>query len=209
VDCPQQNCLIHLIRDINDDLLKYPFDDDLRKIAQALAGLLTPMIDTIDKRGLKKRFLSRYLVNIKQYWFWLVKLRCASEVSSGYQKRLLKYRDKLFTFVSHDTVPWNNNNAENAIKAFGEIREIVKGSATEKGLKEYLILLSICETCKRRGISFSDFLSSGETDFERFAEVKFMPPQRNSRQPVSRRTGAHSNQKLHRVRFLPRINATH
>jgi len=55
---------------------------------------------------------------------------------------------------------------------FAEIREIIKGVTTEKGLREYLILLSICETCKRRGISFIDFLCSGEMDLERFAGAK-------------------------------------
>src|ERR1017187_6380591 len=40
IKCPQQKCLIHLMRDINDDLHKYPFDEDLRKIAQAFAELL-------------------------------------------------------------------------------------------------------------------------------------------------------------------------
>jgi hypothetical protein len=67
----------------------------------------------------------------------------------------------------------------------GEIRDIIKGSATGKGLREYLILLSICETCKRRGIGFNDFLCSGEVDFERFAEPKFVRARRIARQPAS------------------------
>jgi hypothetical protein len=29
IQCSQQKCLIHLIRDLNDDLLKYPFDEEL------------------------------------------------------------------------------------------------------------------------------------------------------------------------------------
>ena len=32
----------------------------------------------------------------------------------------------------------------------------------EKGIGEYLTLLSICETCKYKGIRFLDFLRSGE-----------------------------------------------
>ena len=44
---------------------------------------------------------------------------------------------------------------------------------TEKGLREYLVLLSICETCKRRGISFLDFLLSGETNIDTFAGKNF------------------------------------
>ena len=61
-------------------------------------------------------------------------------------------------------MPWNNNNAENAIRAFAELRRVIGGTCTEKGLREYLVLLSICETCKRRGISFLDFMLSGETN---------------------------------------------
>ncbi len=49
------------------------------------------------------------------------------------------------------------------------LRNIIKGVTTEKGLKEYLILLSICETCKYRGLDFLDFLRSGEKDLEVFA----------------------------------------
>ena len=41
--------------------------------------------------------------------------------------------------------------------------------ATEKGLKEYLILLSVCQTCKYMGVDFLDFLRSGEQDIEAFA----------------------------------------
>jgi hypothetical protein len=53
-----------------------------------------------------------------------------------------------------------------------EWRDIIKGVTTEKGLREYLVLLSLCETCKRRGISFVDFLCSGETDLDLFAGPK-------------------------------------
>jgi hypothetical protein len=168
IKCPQQKCLIHLMRDINDDLHKFPFDDDLRKIAQAFAELLKPMVETIDKHGLKKHFLAKHIVLVEEYYSWLEQAQFASEAAVGYEKRFSKYRDKLFTFLRHNDVPWNNNNAENAIRAFAELRDIIKGVATEKGLREYLVLLSICETCKRRGISFLDFLLSGETSIDRF-----------------------------------------
>ena len=34
VPCAQQKCLIHLMRDINEDLHKNPFDDELKEIAR-------------------------------------------------------------------------------------------------------------------------------------------------------------------------------
>jgi len=172
LECPQQKCLIHLMRDINDDLHKYPFDEGLGEIAQTFAGLLKPMIETIDKHGLKKHFLSKHVVAVEEFYSWIAEAHFASEVGAGYVKRFLKYRDKLFTFLKYNDVPWNNNNAENAIRAFGELRDIIKGVTTEKGLRDYLVLLSICETCKRRGISFLNFLCSGETDLEQFARAK-------------------------------------
>ena len=30
MNCPQQKCLIHLIRDLNDDLMKEPFNEEMK-----------------------------------------------------------------------------------------------------------------------------------------------------------------------------------
>ncbi len=55
-----------------------------------------------------------------------------------------------------------------AIKAFALLRRDFSGVSTEKGVHEYLILLSICETCRFKGVSFLDFLRSGELDIDAF-----------------------------------------
>ena len=80
--------------------------------------------------------------------------------------RLLKNRNKLFTFLDFDGIPWNNNNAEHAIKAFASLRRVIEGKSTEKGLRDYLILLSVCETCKYKNVDFLDFLRSGSKDID-------------------------------------------
>ena len=87
--------------------------------------------------------------------------------------RLEKNRSRLFTFLDFDGVPWNNNNAEHAIKAIALLRRDFSGLSTEKGIREYSILLSICETCKCKGVSFLEFLRSGENDIDAFAESKW------------------------------------
>ena len=71
-----------------------------------------------------------------------------------------------------DGVPWHNNNAEHAIKAFARLRDVIAGSSTEKGLEEYLTLLSVCQTCKYMGLDFLDFLRSGEKDIHAFADTR-------------------------------------
>ena len=70
----------------------------------------------------------------------------------------------MFTFLKFDDIPWNNNNAEHAIKAFALLRRVFEGTTTEKGLNEFLVLLSICETCKYKEVNFLDFLRSGSRD---------------------------------------------
>jgi len=94
--------------------------------------------------------------------------------------RLDKDRDKLFTFLSHDGIPWNNNNAEHAIKAFARLRKAIEGLSTPRGIEEYLILLSVCQTCKYSGLDFLDVLRSGETDIGVFAANPQRSPKRTS-----------------------------
>jgi len=74
--------------------------------------------------------------------------------------------------LKHDGVPWNNNNAEHAIKAFAMLRHVIKGVTSEKGLRDYLVMLSICETCKCKKVDFLDFLLSGEKDIGAFVKSK-------------------------------------
>jgi len=53
IDCPQQKCLIHLMRDLNDEILSNPFDEQLKQIVTDFGDLLKPMIETVDRYGLK------------------------------------------------------------------------------------------------------------------------------------------------------------
>jgi predicted RecB family nuclease len=169
LDCPQQKCLIHLVRDLNDDLLKHPFDEELKQMTVRFAGLLQAVVETIDRYGLKKYHLHKHKKDVDRYFAVESQAAYESEIAQHYQQRVLKYRDKLFTFLDHDGVPWNNNNAENAIKRFVARRKIVGPSFSEDGLRQYLLLLSIYQTLRYRGLSFWRFLLSGQTDIDAFA----------------------------------------
>jgi predicted RecB family nuclease len=172
IECPQQKCLIHFMRDINDEILNNPFDEELKSIVTWFAGLLKPMIDTIDIRGLKKYYLKKYLVKVDRFYGFLDKSDFKSESSLKCKQRFEKNRDKLFTFLRYDGVPWNNNNAEHAIKAFARLRDVISGLSIKKGIDEYLTLLSVAGTCEYQGLDFLDFLRSGEKDVQAFAEKK-------------------------------------
>jgi predicted RecB family nuclease len=170
LNCDQQKCLIHLMRDLNDNVLKHPYDEELKNIVREFAVLLKLIVDTIDHRGLKKRFLGKHQLDVDRFYRKIAQLECKSEEATKCRHRFVRNRDKLFTFLSHDGIPWHNNNAEHAIKAFSKLRNITRGSFTERTVENNMILLSICQTCIYSNLEFFEFLRSGETDIYAFAE---------------------------------------
>jgi len=169
IECTQQKCLIHFIRDLNDDLLKHPYDDGLKWLAKEFADLVKPMVKTVDQHGLRKRFLGKHRIFVDRFYKRISGKFRADEVAGKILERLQKNRDTMFTFLSVDDVPWNNNNAEHAVKAFATLRRVINGTTSEEGLRDFLVLLSLCETCKYKNVDFLDFLRSGSSDVGGFA----------------------------------------
>jgi predicted RecB family nuclease len=93
----------------------------------------------------------------------VVQLNCSTEVASSLKKRISKNKDKLFTFLNYDGVPWNNNNAEHAVKALTLLRNGMTIS-TPKGTEEYCTLLTVQQTLRYRGKRFLEFLQSGSNE---------------------------------------------
>ena len=162
--CPQQKCLIHLIRDLNTQLLNNPFDEEFKSLVADFGSLLRQIIVTIDRYGLKRYHLAKHQREVDKFLARLAARTFSSEAACAAQERLIKNRDSLFTFLKYDSVPWNNNNAEHAVKRFAYYREVSDGKLSEAGLMDYLVLLSIQQTCKYKGIGFLKFLLSGEID---------------------------------------------
>jgi hypothetical protein len=170
VKCAQQKCLIHLARDINDDLFQSPFDEELKGLAQAFVAVLKPIVDTIDRFGLRCCHLRKHKKDVERFFRVVDSADYQSETTKKYQNRFQKYRSSLFTFLDHDGVPWNNNNAENAIKRFASRRKILGASFVEEGIRDYLLFLSIYQTCRLKSVSFLKFLRSGLLDLDAFVD---------------------------------------
>jgi hypothetical protein len=153
------------MRDINEDLLKHPFNDELAFIANRFGVLLRDVVSTIDKHGLRKSYLMRHKQAAEQFVTDVASLECSTEVGGALKKRIERNKDKLFTFLDYDGVPWNNNNAEHAVKAFTRLRNGM-ATSTAKGTTEYCILLSLQQTLRCRGIGFLDFLRSGQMEMD-------------------------------------------
>jgi hypothetical protein len=170
--CHQQKCLVHLMRDMNQLLLNNPFDEDLRTITRPFGALLRSIIKTVDEHGLKHEYLRAHEPEVAGFAESLAQQSTLSEAAESLRDRLLKCWEKLFTFIHHDGVSWNNNCAENAIRSFADYRENMEGTMTAEGLREHLNLLSLFQTCRYRGISFLRFMLSREVDLVGFRDRK-------------------------------------
>jgi hypothetical protein len=105
IQCSQQKCLIHFIRDLNDELLKHPYDDELKRLAGNFAELVKPMIETVDQRGLKKRFLRKHKISVDRFYKRLSGEFRTSDTAGKITERLQKNRNTMFTFLDFDDVP--------------------------------------------------------------------------------------------------------
>ena len=160
--CPQQKCLVHLVRDLDEDLVHNPFNEQFKSFAQDFGSLLRPIIETVDRYGLKKRHLGKHKRDVERSLKSIHALKPDSELVDKYRNRFIKYWPKMFTFLDYDGVPWNNNNAEHAIKRFAKYRRNTDGCYTERSLKEYLVLASVLETCDFNKVNVLKFLLSKE-----------------------------------------------
>ena len=53
LDCPQQRCLVHLMRDFNEEMQRHPFDNELKTLAASFSTVLKSAVATIDHMDLR------------------------------------------------------------------------------------------------------------------------------------------------------------
>lgn len=119
--------------------------------------------------GLRRRYLHKHRADVRRFFRSVLSRQFLSEAAQKLQARLQKYEWRFFTFLDYDDVPWNNQYAEHAIKCFARYRRFADGRFTEASIGEYLVMLSIFQTCEYRGINFLEFLLSEKRDIEAFA----------------------------------------
>jgi predicted RecB family nuclease len=166
--CRQQKCLIHLIRDLNEDLWKNPFLPEYEIFVARVRDLLLPIFEDVGKYGLKKRHLQKHMKSVERFYSQSIDdVTWESDVIQTYQKRFVRYREALFLFLGEDGIPWNNNMGERAIRQLA-IQRKISGSFFVRGASDYLRLLGISQSCRFQDKSFLRFLLSDERDVDTF-----------------------------------------
>ena len=167
LNCKQQKCWVHLIRDLNDDLWQNPYNAEFEIFVLNLKNLILPIFETIEEYGLKKNKIQKYRKNVEHFYeLNIINETYQTDLVIRYQKRFKRYKDSLFTFLDGNDIPWHNNTAENAIRHFAKQRD-ASGSMFEEPASDYLRLLGINQSCRFQGKSFLKFLLSGEKDISK------------------------------------------
>lgn len=168
IKCAQQKCWVHLIRDLNNDLTEAIFDTELEKLVLDVRDLIIPIMECIQKYGLRQRYLRKFQENVERFYKKsIIDVQYKSDLAAKYQKRFIRYKDSLFTFLEKDGISWHNNPAEWAIRPIAKQRA-VSSSFTASAIEDYLVFLGIRQTCRSQNKSFFKFLFSGETDLDQF-----------------------------------------
>jgi hypothetical protein len=152
----KQRCLVHLLRELkkimqawegNPVVLRYC--ERLKKVIQDALAL---MRDFKNKRISQKALAERGM-EFKECLkdFWTPDPSCKSLVRIG--KRLKKYDDELFTFLTHPFVDGHNNQAERMIRPNVLLRKITFGNRSDKGANNHSVLMSLIQTAKLNGLS--------------------------------------------------------
>ncbi len=158
LDCRQQRCLVHLMRDFNEEMQKYPFDSELKLIGAKFSAVLKGAVATIDRFGFKPRHLAKHKNAADDFCQWASNCEFESPPAERLRSRIVKYRDQLFTFLDRENVSWNNTNAEHFIKPFARYRRTANGKFTARSITDHLVILSVAETSRGRGEDFLEFL---------------------------------------------------
>ena len=170
--CMQQKCLVHLIRDLNDDLWKNPFNVELETFVASVRDLLLPILSDAQRFGLKAFHLRKHTHRVDAFYKSAIDDHASGqELIIKYQKRFERYRESIFPFLERDGIPWNNNAAERALRHLAVQRKI-SGAFSSKGAQDYIRLLGVAQSCRFQEKSFLGFLRSGLHDVDAYKEPR-------------------------------------
>ncbi len=169
LNCKQQKCWVHFIRDLNNDLWEVPFDKEFETFVAEVRNLLLPIIETVHKHGLKKRFLHKFTKWVDKFYQIHINKTYKSDYCLLYQKRFIRYRDSLFTFLEHNNVNWHNNTAERGLRHVCK-QKTISGYFHASFTPHYLRMVGIMQTCRFQNKSFLKFLLSKEKDVDAFGK---------------------------------------
>jgi len=157
-----QRCLIHLQRDIYEELEISPEDTVLYQLKEGINSIIKQAIQ-IKKRPQALLSLSQTEKEIMKMEMddilrGLIQLDSPNRKTEAFLNRIFKHRENLLRFLDHHEVEFHNNRAERTIRPAVIFRKTSFGNRTAQGAYLYTILSSVIETYRLKNKNINKFL---------------------------------------------------
>ena len=167
--CEQQKCLVHLIRDINGDLMGNPYDEEFK----ALAGGVRQAAAVHRRHDRQVRAEEAAPAQAQGRGRPLLPRpggpRLPLRVGRGLPEAAPQERGQALHLPGPRRRPLEQQQRRARDQGVRLLPpRSTDGQMSEEGLSDYLVLLSVYQTCKYRGVSFLKFLLSREEDVEAY-----------------------------------------
>jgi len=171
----RQFCLVHLLRELEKVNVRNSSEE-----WKAFSKKTKRMIqDALRLRAREDYTPEKYASRIEQFYKRLLDLALdpySDKDARRLAKRLEKYRDELFTFLTHPNVPSDNNHAEREIRTAVLMRKIIYGNRSANGALTQSVLMTVFRTLKRRGYNPISTLVSALGDYIQTGKLPPFPP---------------------------------
>jgi len=174
----RQKCLVHLLRDLEQvERYKRP-GPHWPAFAKKLRRLLSDAIRLWRQRSelpaetygsRQTRLYARLQVLIDTPW--------EDAQAKRLIKRLRRHQNELLTFLDRTYVPFDNNEAERAIRPAVIIRKNTLGNRSEQGAHIQAVLMTIFFTLKKRGHNPVKTVCDALTTYLNTAKLPPLPPE--------------------------------
>ena len=143
-----QLCHAHLVRN-----LQYAVDKERSVFAYRVQQLLKKSQrarDAIWQQGVTAQRRQAVIRSYQEELEELLAMTLTKLEERRLQKRLIKHKDWIFTFMSYPDVPPDNNSSERAIKAIKLKDKVSGGFRCEQGASRFAGLLSLTQTLRKQ-----------------------------------------------------------
>jgi hypothetical protein len=153
-----QRCLVHLMRDIKNELEIKPKNPVLKKLKKTIRqikdkGLQIQQQEESPRKEQQKTTLKKRLLK-------LCNLKSPDKKVHNLIARIDRYQDHLLQFVNHKDAEYHNNRAERALRPAVIFRKTSFGNRTEQGAENFTILSSVLETGRQKNKDLPQFIQS-------------------------------------------------
>lgn len=158
IECEKQKCWSHILRDLHNLGEKHPKNLEVAYFKSRLKIFFD--------RGkkLRQEFVdgeenSSKLMRLKNDTQNFVFRRFRHVELKKLAKRMIKYRQEMYTFVEKNLEP-TNNNAEREVRPAVLMRKTSYGNRSTEGSKNQAILMSVIRTAGKQGVNFVEVATS-------------------------------------------------